>query len=96
MAQKPQGSRKVGMMQFYTVDQERKRAGVETRLHARFPQVELDVYNLPGLFRLVAHFGDLQLTADRAIKYNVFSLVKMFAEDIDRATIAAESLEKAS
>lgn len=79
-------------MNTYTIDQERKRAAVETRLHSRYPGVDLDIFNLPGLFRIVAHFGTVQLIADHDIKYNVFALVKMFAEDVERAALAADVL----
>lgn len=81
-------------MYAYTIDQERKRAAVETRLHTRYPGVELDVYNLPGLLRIVAHFGTVQLVADHDLKYNVFALVKMFAEDVERAALAADVIRQ--
>lgn len=75
-------------MNTYTIDHERKRAAVETRLRAVHPGVDIEVYNIPNGLYMVAYDG---LGAARAIKseyelkYNVFALVKMFSADIEES-----------
>lgn len=76
-------------MNTYTLDQERKRAGVETRLRAIHPDVEVDIYNIPGGFRMTAArlmgIGadySHSIKSQHEMKYNVFALVKLFSADI--------------